>query len=259
MERLTATAGKDASANSAKSNVTVAAKDATLYAGNHLSVQSKLHRRFVRNDAALQTNALLTVSTPAEVGKAQPFELVVLLDTSGSMSGEKLVKSKQVRAELAYSCTFWYWPVYSQNSQAIREIIGSLSDQDVLHLVSYSSQASIVFQNGRRAEADRLLTLTEALSATGGTNMSGGLELAFKILAGKTSSRRIFLFSDGEANEGVQSAIELEQVVRFVHANGVNVTSFGVGDRYAEQTMRAIATAGHGGTRGVCVCVCIHV
>jgi hypothetical protein len=49
---------------------------------------------------------------------------------------------------------------------------------------------------------------------------------------------------------------QMEQAVRSIHSSGVNVTSFGIGNAYAEQMMRAIARAGHGGASGLCF-VCI--
>lgn len=116
-----------------------------------------------------------------------------------------------------------------------------------MHLVVYSTTARVAFENGKLAESERLLTIVDALKTEGNTNISGGLQCAFQLLAGKTSPRRVFLFSDGEANEGVSAAIEMEQVVSFLHSHGVNVTSFGIGDSYEEKMMRAIAKAGHGG------------
>jgi len=105
----------------------------------------------------------------------------------------------------------------------------------------------VVFESGNLSQLDTLLAKVEAVKALDSTNVSSGLVKAFELLAGKTSpSRRIFLFSDGEANAGVSELHELEQVVKFIHRHGVNVTAFGIGNGYNEKLMRGIANSGHG-------------
>jgi len=63
----------------------------------------------------------------------------------------------------------------------------------------------------------------------------------------KTShQKRIFLFSDGRVNSGVQDKTIIQNKAAEFYAAGVNTTSLGIGSDYDEVLMKNIAEYGHG-------------
>ena len=100
--------------------------------------------------------ALLTVTPPHTTREAVPRDLIVLLDTSGSMGGQPLDQAKKVTAAL----------------------IDSLGEQDRLELIEFSMRArrwqkeAVFATQANRAAAHRWLA---SLRAGGGTEMKTGL------------------------------------------------------------------------------------
>lgn len=150
----------------------------------------------------------------------QPSEMVIVLDTSGSMLGEKIQKSKD----------------------GIKRIIQALQKEDILHLISYNNDAEIVFSNGNQANKDELLEKLKLIVADGGTNLFSGLKLAISTIKSnldkKTLKKRIFLFSDGLANIGVTNPIQISNLVT---ESEIMVSTFGVGEDCDAKLMKQIS------------------
>jgi len=77
-----------------------------------------------------------------------PFNLALVLDRSGSMSGNPLENSKA----------------------AIIQIIRKLSSKDLLHLIAYDSSAETVFRDGTSLRRTELELLAEGVRDQGCTN-----------------------------------------------------------------------------------------
>lgn len=158
-----------------------------------------------------------------------PTDLVVILDRSGSMSG----------------------PPMEHARAAVRELIGSLSEDDRFSLITYSSGAETQIALGRasaRARASWLQTLAN-VHVGGGTNMSAGLELAthgVDRMAKRGRATRVILLSDGHANEGDPSFEGLVARARRAAVGEYVLSSVGVGDGFDERLMTALADAGTG-------------
>jgi Ca-activated chloride channel homolog len=122
----------------------------------------------------------LVTLTPPEANrgtKAVPRELIVLLDTSGSMAGAPLRQAKHI-------------------TQALIE---SLNDEDQLELVEFSWRASHwrpSAQPATPANKAAALHWLASLEAGGGTEMHDGIREAMQCLQ-PTSQRQIVLISDG--------------------------------------------------------------
>jgi len=179
-------------------------------------------------------NVMFTVKTDElEERKSTPTELVLVLDKSGSMIGDKLRFSKT----------------------AIRNIIESLTENDILHLVTYDSDVNVVFEGKTMADKELMLKLVNEVEAGGATFLSGGLLRGHEVIqqqnrkrdeASSFRTKRIFLFSDGQANHGISDPEQLATLVGNVFEDGVRVSSFGVGYDYDEQLMKALSFHGGG-------------
>ncbi len=154
-----------------------------------------------------------------------PIELSIVLDRSGSMYGDKIENSKI----------------------AIKKIIDNLRNDDKIHFVIYDDMIEVIFQDGDLSNKDHLKKLVDQIYDRGSTNLSAGLIKGYKVINKDSElNKRIFLFSDGLANEGITSHQGILKIVKDVHANSVNISSFGIGRDFDEDLMEAIAETGAG-------------
>lgn len=168
-------------------------------------------------------------SRPAVDAERWPTDLVVILDRSGSMGG---VKIQHARA-------------------AIRELVAKLGPQDRFALVTYSSGAhlAIPFGYARGAAPDAWLRTVESIGASGGTNMSSGLDVAVSAIARTRADGRVpraILISDGLANEGDASQSGLMRRASSAARGEYMLSTVGVGADFNEVLMTALADAGTG-------------
>lgn len=160
---------------------------------------------------------------------AQAADLVIVLDRSGSMEGQKLADARR----------------------AIIRLLDRLSPEDRLALVTYSNGAQTrsplvpMNQPNRRQLASAL----EKVHASGGTNLGGGLALGIGLLTGTGDmerQRRVILISDGLANQGVTDPIALGRMASAAVGNRFSISTVGVGLDFNEMLLTAIADRGTG-------------
>ena len=158
-----------------------------------------------------------------------PTDLIVILDRSGSMQGEKMAYARA----------------------AVGELITRLNPQDRFALVSYSSAAHLSIPLAPAAPSARNIWRREVarIQPNGGTNMSAGIDVAMRAIeTSRTAGRaaRIILISDGLANEGDASLEGLKaraaRVTRWEHV----LSTVGVGEDFNEFLMSSLADAGTG-------------
>ena len=198
-----------------------------------LRLQALLERLYLPEDRT--TSAYLQIDLAA-AGKAAarprvPVNAVLIIDRSGSMSGVKIARARD----------------------AARALVQVLGPDDRLAIVEFSSGASVLVRSTAvtrdvRAQA---LAAIERIEAAGGTNMSAAFDAAAPELArGRAAGRmdKVFLASDGQANEGIADREGLLRLARrdFVEAT---ISTFGIGDDYDEDLMSALAAQAGGRAR----------
>lgn len=152
-----------------------------------------------------------------------PLALAVVLDTSGSMGGEKIAEAKR----------------------SVVRLIHDMRDDDQIAVVRYSTDTELIQPLARVGEVRHaLVSRVERLSAGGGTNIPPALTQGLRALsdAGAGRVRRVVLASDGLDSTRAQA----EQVSREAAAGGVTVSSMGIGLDFDEGYMGGVAIAGHG-------------
>lgn len=198
--------------------------------GVHLAVRSD-RGALLRNGNG-EVNVEVTLGADASASTTtsrQPSDVLVVLDVSGSMSGQKLDYAKQ----------------------ALHQLIDRLDGDDRLGLVAYASDAQLLFPLAPASERARaqLHGIVAGLNTLGGTNMSAGLDLGIAELAQRhehSRSARVLLLSDGQANEGDSSLPGLQARARgLVHAEHV-LSTLGIGDDFNEDVMASLADVGTG-------------
>jgi len=160
---------------------------------------------------------------------ARHADMVIVLDRSGSMSGEKIEYARR----------------------AVRDLLAHLADRDRFALVTYAdgvrTEAVLtpVTESGRL----RLTDIVDRVEAGGGTNLGAGLRAGMDlVLASRTSGNlgRVVLISDGLANQGVTDVHALGEMASGAVAGEFAVSTVGVGADFNEQLMTAIADRGAG-------------
>jgi Ca-activated chloride channel family protein len=173
----------------------------------------------------------LRIGADAPQGAAPPrvaTDLVVVLDRSGSMTGDKI---EHARA-------------------AVRGLIGGLGASDRFALVTYSDGAHVPIPLAVAGshERERWLAIVDAIHPDGGTAMSSGLDVALDMFRVPVPGRapRIVLISDGLANQGDSSREGLVARASRAPRGEYALSTVGVGADFDEGLMAALADAGAG-------------
>jgi len=193
-----------------------------------LSMTSRLSHPYITPGS---TDLFITVDvTGAEVPGSQrsPVNLALVIDRSGSMSGYKLQQAKQ----------------------AARHLVGLLRNEDRLAIVHYGSDVkSLPSMPATASNRERMLQYIDGIWDEGGTNISAGLQSGqhqVNTARREYQVNRIILISDGQPTEGETDEERLKQVVKNIRAQGVSVSSLGVGTDFNEDLMQAFAEYGAG-------------
>jgi len=161
--------------------------------------------------------------------KLNNVDMVIVLDRSGSMSGQKLNDAKKATMQLIYR----------------------LTASDRFSLVTYSDNACVVsrLMNVTSSAKNQLNTLISKVSASGGTNLGQGLQTGIDILTSASESGnvgRLILISDGMANKGITSINALGNMASVAVKKEFSISTAGVGVDFNENLMTALADYGTG-------------
>ena len=161
-----------------------------------------------------------------EKSKVTPKRLSLVVDRSGSMSGQPLHE--------ALKC--------------VQHIAGCMTPQDRISVVVYDDNVNVLMPLGPVTSPDAIKRLLATVDSGGSTNLFGGWEDGAKQLEkGQDSSiSRVILLSDGQANHGLLEQDAIEKHCREWLAKGVSTTTVGLGRGFNEDLMIGMAKAGGG-------------
>jgi Ca-activated chloride channel homolog len=156
-----------------------------------------------------------------------PANVSIVLDKSGSMEGEKLVRAKEA-ALLA---------------------VEMLGDRDIVSVVTYSDTVSVLVPATRVSERSYIRRRIESIFAGGSTalfaGVSKGADEVSKFLE-RNKVNRVILLSDGLANVGPDSPMALGSLGESLKRTRISVTTIGLGLGYNEDLMVALAERSDG-------------
>lgn len=201
-------------------------------ASDAVSLSAQLDRSSVLVGSDGLVHVALTLRaepTKEPAATVHPTDALVVLDLSGSMSGQKLSYAKQ----------------------ALHQLINRLTPRDRFGLVTYESDAALALPltAADGPQSARFHRVVDALETAGGTNMSAGLDLALAELAKRERGgrdARVLLLSDGHANMGDSSAAGLSERARKVTRFDDVLSAMGIGDDFNEDLMSGLADSGTG-------------
>ena len=158
-----------------------------------------------------------------------PLNLVLLVDTSGSMNDEdKLPLAKK----------------------ALNLLIDQLDKDDHVSIVAYAGSAGEVLAPTDGGEKNKIRTALEALSSGGSTAGGEGLALAYRLAQenfDKRAVNRVILLTDGDFNVGIDDPEKLKDFIAEKRKSGVYLSVYGFGrGNYNDVMMQGLAQTGNG-------------
>ena len=133
---------------------------------------------------------------------------------------------------------------------ALKRLVGSLRSGDQVAVVAYNAHAYVVLPHTPVRERERIFAAIDSLTAGGGTNVEGGLDLAYRLadeVLQPKAVNRVVLCSDGVANVGARDPGEVVQKVKIFARRGIYLSVVGFGKkRYNDSFLERLAGEGNG-------------
>lgn len=171
--------------------------------------------------------ALLSPKTELKADEVQPKRITFVMDTSGSMMGERI---KLARDSLKYG-------------------VQRLNSKDEFNVVRFSTDVESLFEKpqlANEANVKKALDFIGTFEAVGGTAIDEGLQRALKDAEGRGGMSHIVLFvTDGHPTVGVTEEPEISSRAKAGN-KGSRVFTFGVGEDLNARLLDRIAEDGRG-------------
>ena len=204
--------------------------------GPDVMLEPRQERRFIAQGGCTRyVDFFVRVGpAPAETGADRmALRLALVLDRSGSMSGDKLRTAKA--AALA---------ILDRLSE--RDSVGVVVFDDQIDTIQAVSKVTPVSKAHVRAELARI-------EARGNTALHEGWLTGCKTIAealdgaGGDAPARCFLLTDGLANVGITDPETIAgEAANIREKTGIGTSTFGIGDDYSEELLGPMAVAGGG-------------
>jgi Ca-activated chloride channel family protein len=169
------------------------------------------------------------VKSRESISSDKPWNLVFLIDTSGSMADHN--KLPMVK-------------------EALKLLAGKMRASDRLSIVTYANGSQVALPPTSSAELDRINGVIDGLTAEGGTNGHAGITLAYEAAQKgfiPNGVNRVILATDGDFNVGITNHDELISEIQRQRLKNVSLTTVGVGEaNYQEHLMEQLADKGDG-------------
>ena len=196
-----------------------------------LKLDVHLDRTLITRETVAKRILEVVVTAPASAARPErlPLNLALVLDRSGSMSGDKLPFVQQAACHL----------------------IDQLDERDQVSVVSFDNVTEILAPNGcvSATQRETLKQKIRALTARGGTDLfSGWLHGANETAEHQMPAgvNRVLLLTDGQANEGETRQRILQHHAQELRQRGVSTTTFGVGSDFNQYLLEGMAEFGGG-------------
>jgi hypothetical protein len=165
------------------------------------------------------TNGVIGIRITGDIPVIKPTCLAVAVDTSGSMSGERIDSVKR----------------------CLKVIINRMRVNDIITVIAFSSTSTIILSNFLISEISRSLALEkiDELVADGGTNAEAAISTLGTIYQNDKPDAALFL-TDGHINEGICSNDGLHSLLKS-YLKCVPFFTIGYGESHNAELLRHLA------------------
>ncbi len=159
----------------------------------------------------------------------RPWNIVLLIDVSGSMSSRDKLPLLQV---------------------AFKQLIAHLRPEDTLSIITYTGKTKVTLPPTSGSERLKMLEAIDQLHAGGTTAGSKGIKKAFELarkhfIAG--GNNRVILSTDGDFNVGKSTDQEMKKLIMQYRDWHIGLTCIGVGSgNYKDSKLETLAEWGQG-------------
>jgi Ca-activated chloride channel family protein len=164
---------------------------------------------------------ILPVRMDAEKRRDEPdVAMALVIDRSGSMSGLPLEMAKQ----------------------AARATADTLAADDLLEVIAFDSQPTRIVKMMAAKHRARIQSDIARIQAGGGTEIFGALDAAYQALTvTQARKKHVILLTDGQASQN-----GIRELVQAMSAEGITVSTVGLGAGIDDSLLRTIADLGGG-------------
>ena len=155
------------------------------------------------------------------------LNLSIVLDKSASMSGQPFEEAKK----------------------AAIMIIQKLRPSDSISVVAYDDNVDLVVPSIECVDKINIIRAINSIQVAGATNLHGGWLMGAEQVALKKSNKsinRVLLLSDGNANSGLMSPVDISRQCSQLSETGITTSTYGLGHDFNEDLMVKIANSGLG-------------
>jgi uncharacterized protein YegL len=192
--------------------------------------------------------AHISIQPPEGVGIRTPGDICCVIDTSGSMSDNVIIHGAHAKENFGLS-------QLDIAKHALKTIINSLTQNDRLSIVSFSTTASVVFPLCQMDDDGRskALAALETLNADGATNLWDGLKTGLNVLTEgqrtSGSNAALFLLTDGQPTQ-IPPKGHLPALAAYKAKNNFtcSVNTFGFGYNLDSKLLEDLAQMGNSGS-----------
>jgi Ca-activated chloride channel family protein len=153
-----------------------------------------------------------------------PLNLCLILDHSGSMSGNALRTVKD----------------------AANQLVDQLNSGDRLSVIAFDHKAKVIVPNQTVDNKDQIKRQISHLEAAGGTCIDDGMKLGLEQLTGVSGNYtpQVFILTDGENEHGDNN--RCLSIARLAAEHGVTLNALGFGANWNQDVLESIADAANG-------------